>query len=154
MMKSIDQLLAEHPFTTDLSADHLKLMARTASIVEFEEDDFIFHEHEEARWFYLIVSGSAALKISAPGSGPIPIQTISAGQALGWSWMMPPYKWHFGARAITRVTAVRMDAGFLRRILEENVDLGYAVLLRMNRVLAERLQATRLQLLDVYQCAV
>lgn len=153
-MKSVDQLLAEHPFTSDLSVDQITLMARTASVEEFEEDDFIFHEHEEARWFYLIISGNVALKISAPGSGPIPIQTIAAGQALGWSWMMPPYKWHFGARAITRVTALRMDAGYLRRTMEENAELGYAVLYRMNRVLAERLQATRLQLLDVYQCAV
>ena len=75
------------------------------------------------------------------------------GHVLGWSWLIPPYKWHFDARTFSPVTAVVLNAEFLRKLFNENPDLGYHMLLRLNRVLAERLQAARLQLLDVYQGA-
>lgn len=152
-MKTVEQLLAEHPFVSGLEPAHVKLLAQGAAEARYDENEFIFHEHEDATGFYLIVEGSVALKIHVPHLGPLPIQTITAGQALGWSWLLPPYKWHFDARAFSPVTALLLKADYLRRLFERNPELGYRVLLRVTAVLAERLQATRLQLLDVYQAA-
>lgn len=152
-MRSIVQKLAEHPFMTEFVDEQLELIARGAGEVEFNEGAFLFREHEDADRFYLIVEGSVALKIHVPQTGPVPIQTISAGQALGWSWMMPPYKWHFDARAFSPVKAIVLDGEYLRRLFQDNSEIGYRFLRRITMVLAERLQATRLQLLDVYQVA-
>lgn len=151
--ETVAHALASHPFVHGLSAKHVAMLAEAASIAEFAENEFIFRGHEEARAFYLIISGNVALKIHVPSVGPVAIQTISAGQALGWSWLIPPYQWQFDARAFSPVTALVFDAERVRRILSENPELGFHVVLRINRVLAERLQATRLQLLDVYQTA-
>lgn len=152
-MKSVEQMLADHPFLAGFTADHIESLACGAAEIHFEADDYIFHEREDATRFYLIVEGSVALKIHVPHAGPIPIQTISAGQVLGWSWLIQPYKWHFDARAFTPVRAVALDAAYLRRLFDDNPGIGYQFLLRIAHILAERLQAARLQLLDVYQAA-
>jgi len=152
-MKSVEQMLAEHPFVAGLSPAQIKLLAHGAAEARYDEDEVLFHEHEEALNFYLLVEGSVAIRIHVPHLGPIPIQTITAGQVLGWSWLIPPYKWQFDARAFTQVTAVLIKADYLRGLFDQNPELGYQFLKRINHVLAERLQATRLQLLDVYQTA-
>lgn len=150
-MKDTLELLAEHPFVADLSEEHLLLLGRGAVAMQFDRDEYIFREHEEATRLYLVCEGSVALNIHAPQARPIPIQTISAGQALGWSWLVPPYKWHFDARAILPVTAVLLDGPYLRGVLAENSEIACRLLWRITCVLAERLQATRLQLMDVYK---
>jgi CRP-like cAMP-binding protein len=150
-MNRVTQMLSEHPFMADISHECLELVARGASEAKYDEDEFLFREHQDANNFYLIVEGSVALKIHVPHAGPLPIQTISAGQVLGWSWLIPPYKWHFDARAFSPITAIVLDAGYLRRLFDEHSEIGYRFLRRLTHVLAERLQATRLQLLDVYQ---
>jgi CRP-like cAMP-binding protein len=137
----------------DRHPERVPSTAPAALEAQFDEDDFIFHEHDDANTFYLIVEGSVALKIHVPHTGPIPIQTVSAGQVLGWSWLIPPYKWQFDARTFTPVTAIALDGAYLRRLFDENNEIGYRFLRRISQVLAERLQATRLQLLDVYQAA-
>lgn len=152
-MKTIEDMLSVHPFVQGLSPSHIQLLLEGAAVAHFEEDEFIFHEHDDAGRFYLIVSGNIALKIHAPSAGPIPIQTVGAGQVLGWSWLIPPYKWQFDARAYSPVTAITFDATFLQSLFERDPEIGYRFLLRITLVLAERLQATRLQLLDVYQAA-
>lgn len=152
-MNWVEQLLAEHPFTSGLTDAQRSLIARGATEQRFEEDSYIFHEHEDADAFYLIVEGSVALKIHVPQLGPIPIQTLSAGQALGWSWLIPPHKWHFDARAFSPVHLIALDGAYLRDLFEVNTDIGFKMLQRITQVLAERLQATRLQLMDVYETA-
>lgn len=150
-MTSVEQLLYDHPFLSGLKPEHMKLLGEGASLQRYEEDEYLFHEHEDAEHFFLIMEGGVALKIQMPPLGPVPIETIHAGQALGWSWLVPPYKWHFDARAFSPVSAVVLKADRLRRLFDDMPELGYVMLQRINRVLAERLQATRLQLMDVYQ---
>jgi CRP-like cAMP-binding protein len=122
-------------------------------VTQFEEDEYLFRAHEEAKHFFLIVEGNVALKVQVPHAGPIPIQTVSRGQVLGWSWLVPPYKWHFDARAFTPVTAVLLDVEHLRQAFEKQPELGYRMMRRLNGVVAERLLATLLQLMDIYQGA-
>ncbi len=81
---------------------------------------------------------------------PIVIETIEAGEVLGWSWLFPPYRWHFNARALEPIRAIMLDGVCLREKGEIDHDLGYELVKRMAHILIERLQSTRLQLLDVY----
>jgi hypothetical protein len=86
-----------------------------------------------------------------PGKGVIIIQTLSAGEVLGWSWLFPPYVWHFGAITLEPTDLIVFDAEFLRRKAGEDHEFGYELAMRVGAVMLERLQATRLQLLDYGQ---
>ncbi len=149
-MRTLETILAEHPFFEGLPDKHLKVIVGCASNVSFEEGETIFREGEEANRFYLIRQGRVALQVYAAGIGTITIQTLDAGDILGWSWLVPPYRWHFDARAVEPVRAIALDGECLRRKCEEDHDLGYELLKRFAEIITQRLQATRLQLLDVY----
>ena len=147
---SLEPIIAEHPFFQDMKRDYLQLLVSCASNVRFKPGQFIFREGEGADHFYLIRQGSVALEINDPSRGPIPIQTVGEGDVLGWSWIFPPYRWHFDARAHELMRAVALDGKCLRKKCDEDPVLGYEMMKRFARIMMNRLQATRLQLLDVY----
>ncbi len=149
-MRTLESLLAEHPFFKGLDPRYLELLAGCASNVRFNAGEFIFREGGEANQFYLIRHGKVALEVFVPERGPVTIQTIDAGDVLGWSWLFPPYRWHFDARAVELTRAIAFDGQCLRTKCDEDHDLGYELMKRFARIITERLQATRLQLLDVY----
>ncbi|MCS7234953.1 MAG: cyclic nucleotide-binding domain-containing protein [Armatimonadota bacterium] len=148
-MKTLEELLAEHPFFRGMRTDYIRLFAGCASNVRFEEGAYLFREGEAADRLFLIRQGRVALELHTP-QGVAVIQTLSDGDVVGWSWMVPPYRWAFDARALGLVRAVSFDAACLRRKAEEDPALGYELLKRLVPVIVERLQATRLQLLDLY----
>ncbi len=149
-MRRFDAILPEQPFFKDMDPQLLDIIAGCASNVRFAADDWIFQEGENAAQFYLIRHGKVALKAFVPGRGEVTIETIGEGEVLGWSWLFPPYRWHFGARALELTRAIAFDGVCLRTKAEANHDLGYELLKRFSQTIIERLQATRLQLLDVY----
>ena len=150
-MNTLEPILAEHAFFTGLEPRSLQVIAGCASHVRFAADHAIFHEGEEATQFYLIRHGKVALETFAPGRGVVPIETLPAGEVLGWSWLFPPYRWHFSARALEVTRAIALDGVCLRKKCEQDHDLGYELMSRFAQTIIQRLQATRLQLLDVYQ---
>jgi len=151
MMQTLEPILAEHPFLKGLDAQYLKLLVGCASNVRFNAGQFIFREGEEANEFYMIRQGKVALEILGAERGPITIQTVGEGDVLGWSWLIPPYRWRFNARALELTRAIALDGKCLRTKSEEDRDLGYELLKRFSSIIVERLEATRLQLLDVYR---
>ncbi len=148
--QTLEPILAEHPFFAGLSAEDIQLLAGCASNVVFKADEMICREGDEANRFYLIRQGNVALEVYVPERGQVVLQTIGAGEILGWSWLIPPYQWRFDMRALELVRAIALDGQCLRGKCEANPRLGYELLKRVAQVFAERLLATRLQLLDVY----
>ena len=149
-MQTLETILAQHPFFKDLEPRYLQLVVGCATNVRFKMGEFLFREGEDANQFYLLRHGKVALQVFIPQRGPITIETIEAGEVLGWSWLFPPYRWHFDALALELVRAIAFDGQCLRGKCEEDHDLGYALMQRFAQVMAQRLQATRLQLLDLY----
>jgi CRP-like cAMP-binding protein len=149
-MEKLDSLLAAHPFFQDLSQPHIQLISGCASNVHFDAGQFVFREGEDADQFYVIRHGKVSLEIFAPDRGALTIQTLGVGDVLGCSWLFPPYKWQFDARALELTRATALDGTCLRTKCEEDYELGYRLGQRFARVVMQRLQATRLQLLDVY----
>jgi CRP/FNR family cyclic AMP-dependent transcriptional regulator len=147
---TLEGVLTEHPFAKGLSDDYLQLMVGCASNVVFEAGQFIFHEGEDANHFYLIRDGRISLEIFAAQRGPLSILTLEGGDVLGWSWLFPPYRWKFDARALDRTRALALDGKCLRTKCEEDHDLGYELVKRFVLVMEQRLQATRFQLLNLY----
>jgi CRP-like cAMP-binding protein len=146
-METLRGILAEHPFLSGLGDRHLDLLVGCASNVRFDAGQFILREGEEANQFYLIRHGKVALEVLAPGHGPIIILTLGEGEVLGWSWLVPPYRWRFDARAVEPTRAIVLDGKCLRTKSEEDHDLGYELLKRFAHIIEKRLAATILQLL-------
>ena len=149
-MQTLEPVLAEHPFFQGLAPEYLRVLVGCASNVRFESGQQLFREGEEANEFYLIRHGIVSLEVVVPGRGSITIQTLGVGEILGWSWLVPPYQWRFDARAVELTRAIALDGKCLRTKCEDDPRLGFELLKRFAHVMAERLQATRLQLLDVY----
>jgi len=147
---TLEPLLAEHPFLQGIKKDYLQLITGCAKNVRFEAGHVIFREGEAADQFYLVRHGKIALEVYLPERGSNSILTLGAGDALGWSWLIPPYKWRFDARAIETTQAFALDGKCLRGKCEKDPSLGYELLKRIAVIIAERLHATRLQMLDVY----
>ena len=149
-METLERIIAEHRFFEGLESYYTTLLTGCAANARFAAGSYIFREGEEANQFYLIRSGKVALEIFAPQRKPIAVETLAEGDVLGWSWLFPPYRWKFHAHAVTDARAISFDGKCLRGKCEQNHDLGYEVLKRFAQVVAQRLDATRLQLLDVY----
>lgn len=149
-MENLERILQEHPFLEGLKKSHIELLVGCASNVAFKEGEWIFREGEPANSFYFIRHGRVHVQTHAPHTGPVVIRSREAGEVFGWSWLVPPYKWHFDARAVEVTRAIALDGKCLRTKCEEDHDLGYEIMKRFALVIAERLEATRLQLLDVY----
>jgi len=149
-METLEGILAEHPFFEGLQPEFMNLMLGCASNVRFDKGAYIFKEGDPANTFYLLRAGNVALEIFAPQHKPIIIDTLGVGDILGWSWLLPPFHWKFHAHAMDDVRAIALDGKCLRNKCEENHDLGYEVLKRFAQIIEQRLEATRLQLLDVY----
>ena len=149
-METIETLLRASPVFEALEPERLALVAGCASNVHFDQGAVIFREGDQADTFFLVRHGSVALEMFVPARGSAVIETIEAGDVVGWSWLFPPYRWHFDARALTAVRATSFDGACLRGKCDDDPALGYDLMSRFAQVLIERLQWTRLRLLDVY----
>jgi CRP/FNR family transcriptional regulator, cyclic AMP receptor protein len=150
LTQTLEPLLREHKFFADLAPDQLALIAGCAANVAFPEGAFLFREGDPADMFYLIRIGKVSLEVSAPGHGALTVQTLANGDVAGFSWLLQPHRWEFDGRAVARVLAIRMDGACLRAKCERDPALGYELMRRFSGLAVARLQATRLQLLDVY----
>lgn len=139
--------LSAHPFLHGMPADQLGVLAEAARDVTFPARRRLFEDGGSAASFWLIQSGRVSLDLHIPGQGPVVIETIGMGELLGWSWLFPPYRWAFGAVAVSAVEAFEFDAPAVRERLAADPELGYEFDQRVSRVLAKRLQATRIRLI-------
>jgi len=149
-MRTLEGVLAKHPFFGDLDPRHLETAVGCASNVRFNAGDFIFRQGEEANHFYLIREGKVSLDVFAPSRGSLTIQTLTGGDILGWSWLIPPYKSMLDARAAETTLAIVLDGKCLRDKCETDHELGYELLKRVTRVLGQGLDAARVRLVDIY----
>ena len=149
-MQTIEQLLAEAPVFNGMSEDHLALIAGCARNAVFEDGEYLMREGDEAKSFYVIRLGRVALEIFVPQRGAVTIETIDDGGLVGWSWLTPPFLVHLDARALGSVHVVAFDGACLRDKGDADPALGYELMRRFIPVIVERLQATRVQMLDVY----
>jgi CRP/FNR family cyclic AMP-dependent transcriptional regulator len=149
--QEIEDRLAAHPFLKGMGIDHIKVLAQSAAPAHFEKGQMIFKAGEPANGFYLIETGSVALEGSVLEHGPITTDIVLAGEPLGWSWLFPPYLWHFDARATEPATAICLSAILLRQHRDEDLTLSHELFKRTCEVMVRRLQAARRKLLAANQ---
>lgn len=149
-MRTIDQLLHEHPFFAGLDADALTLIAGCAANRHFATGQHLFHEGGPADVFYVVRHGRVAIEAHRPAGGSVIIETVDDGEVIGWSWLIPPHRWQFDARAVAPTSAVVFDGACLRGKCDDDPRFGYALMSRVAQVMYGRLQAARVRLLDLY----
>lgn len=146
----LEAQVASHPFFLGMGTSHIRLLADCAMCSQFTAGQVIFRKGETANRFYLIERGKVALESSA-GDEVVKIDEIGAGDLLGWSWIFPPYVWHFDARAIEPTTAIFFYGTILREYCDADPALGYELFKRMSEVMMRRLQAARVKLSESMQ---
>jgi len=149
-METIDALLHDIPFFAGLSDDQLELIAGCGSNQRLEAGEYLFREGEPADNFYFLRHGTVSLELFVPARGPITIETIDAGEVIGWSWLFPPYRWHFDARAVDLARLTKFDGACLRGKCDEDHELGYALMSRFAQIVIHSLQWTQFRLVDLY----
>jgi len=149
-MRTLRQYLPEHPFFAGLDDASMDLVVGCAQNVRFRAGEVLFRTGEPANTFFVIREGRVALDVHDPRRGSLQVAGAEAGEVVGWSWLVPPHRWVFDARAVTPVRAVALDGACLREKCATDPALGYALMQRVAHVMYERLQDARIRLLDLY----
>jgi CRP/FNR family transcriptional regulator, cyclic AMP receptor protein len=150
MSAGIGERVLGHPFLAGLAPEHRARLAGYASSATFAAHERIFTEGAVADRFWLLETGIVALDMHEPVQGALIVETLPAGTVLGWSWLVAPYRWSFGAQAWEQTQALAFDAVALRARLDADPIFGYAMLRCFVPVMLDRMQTTRLRLLDLY----
>lgn len=138
---------AQHDFLRGMNDRYLMVLASGARPLRAAAGDYLAREGEPARSFYLINSGTVSLGMHTPDRGVVKVQTVGPGGVIGWSWLVPPHRWQFDARAEEEVLGITLDAEWLREKCEQDHELGYQLFKQVILKIASRLEATRDQLL-------
>jgi CRP-like cAMP-binding protein len=152
-MPTLDDVLAGVPALAGLEPAHRDLIAGCAVNRAFSSGEYLMREGESADSFYVIRHGAVALETFVPAHGPTTIETLHENDLLGWSWLVPPHVTAFDARALEPLSALAFDGACLRGKCAADPVFGLALLERFTAVIVERLQATRMRLLDLYGAA-
>ena len=148
--QTLEPIITDQPFFRGMEPTHLRLIVGCAKNVRFDAGQTIFREGDPADHFYLIREGFVSVQFMIPHRGLTTVQTVGEGEVLGWSWLFPPYRWHFDARTQQATHALAFDGKCLRGKCEQDHDLGYEIYKRFMQLVTERLESARLQLLDLY----
>jgi CRP-like cAMP-binding protein len=143
----IEKQLVAHPFLKGMSPHHFELLALCAMPTEFEAGQIVLRKGEPATGFYLIESGTVVLEGKTDDGKTVVIDTITAGEPLGWSWLFPPYLWSFDARATEACTALCVSGLLLRQHRDDDLTLSHELHKRLSEVMVRRLQAARKKLI-------
>jgi CRP-like cAMP-binding protein len=147
---SVFDLLTLHEFGAGLPAGWLHRLARHARPVYRGTGHRLCREDQPAERFWLVHTGNVAVDLYVPGRGDVVIERLGAGSVLGWSWLLPPHRWRFGAMVADHLRALEFEAAPVRALMAEDADLGRELNARFLAVVAGRLQAARHRLADLY----
>ncbi len=148
--KDIQNALAAHPFLLGLDQ---KYLLRIASVCErrlYKKDDYLMRFNQAANYFYLLEQGTVELINHVAGHFDDPLETISGNNVLGWSWLLEPYRWHFDVKAKTNLSGLLVHTEIFKAEMQTDPGFGAEMYKRFIKVIVERLQAARLQAMDIY----
>lgn len=144
----IERRLSAHPFLKGMPWHHIELLALCAVPTQFEADQTIFLQGEPANGFYLIEKGKIVLETETSDGRPVVIDTVCTGEPLGWSWLFPPYLWHYTARATEQCRAICLSGTLLRQHRDDDPGLSHELFRRASEVMVRRLHRARERLIS------
>ena len=147
---AVIEKLAEHEFLAGIDEAHLETLASFTYQDELAEGEYLFRAGEPAEQCYFTLDGMVSLEVYDPRRGSVKLEQLGGNRALGWSWLIPPHQWTFDARVMVTCRFLALDARRFRDAMDRDHELGYVMLQRFTAVFADRLRASRLRLLDMY----
>lgn len=148
-MSSHESYLAEHPFFKSLDKKYIKVLAANVTEREIKSGDIVFRQDTPASSFYVVRDGGVEVRIPSIYGPPIVVQTLGKNQLLGWSWLIPPYKWHFESCATEDGSILEFNGEALRAQCEKDPRMGYELIKHFAALMADRVQAARMRLMEV-----
>lgn len=148
-IENLEPLLAQHPFFAGMDAGALATVVGCCANHVFKPGAFLYRQNQPAEHFFLIRAGRVSLEFFVPGRDSIILETIEAGEIIGWSWLVAPYQWSNDGRAVETVRAISIDGACLRRKMESDRVLGYEIYKRFVPIMAKRLLSDRLRILEL-----
>ncbi|MFF4804333.1 cyclic nucleotide-binding domain-containing protein [Streptomyces sp. NPDC001351] len=136
--------------TRKLPVEYRGRLMSMAHDVRYPSGTRLFNEGGRADHFWIIASGTVALDMRVPGRRAAVIETLGAGELLGWSWLYEPHMWRFGARTVGSMRAYEFDADAVRSMCETDPEMGRSIALWVGETVVRRLNAARTRLLDLY----
>lgn len=143
-------MLAETPFGRGLSPGDLQKVADISTSVQANAETLLFQEGSHADQLYLVIRGKVGLEICLPRKGCIRILTVGPGEFLGWSAIVGRGDMTTRAKILEPTTLVVLPGEQVKALCESDHDIGYRVMQQVAVGLSQRLLATRLQMLDVF----
>ena len=148
-IEGLGPLVAEHPFFAGMDPAALEIVVGCCANEVFKPGAYLYRQGEAADKFYLVRDGLVAIEIYVPGRPPIAVETVEAGEIIGWSWLTPPFKWSNDARAADTVRAISIDGACLRTKMEKDRTLGYEIYKRFMPIMARRLLQNRIRIVEL-----
>ena len=149
--ESIKLYLNEHEFFKGMNREFLDLVCRNMVEEEFENQQCVFQQDSSAEHFYIIRNGKVNVEVPSLVGAPLVLQSLTDDGVLGWSWLIPPYKWRFEASAAQPSTLLTFDGTALRDHCEQNPSFGYDILKRFATLMMYRLDAARIQAIEAFE---
>lgn len=144
-----ESYLAKLPFFKGLGKEYIDRLCSHVKAKHLQAGDVVFSQDDKASSFFVIREGQVEVQIPSIYGAPIVVQTLGKNQVLGWSWLLPPYKWHFEARASQDSVILEFDGEALRKQCEEDARMGYELMKHFAALMADRVQAARMRVLEV-----
>lgn len=149
--KDIRQTIADNRFFSTLPAEHIDFLAAHAEHKQLADGKVLFHRGDPATLFYLLTEGHLSLEIPAIEGPALQLQDIGPGQIAGWSWLIPPNRWHFQARAHSAIEYLEFDGEAVLAHCEADPRFGYEVVKRFSTLMSERLELAREKMMDAWK---
>ena len=151
--QSITEYLSTHAFFSELSVEVVKFLCQCVSIREIKKGQILFQQGEPADKFYIVRTGQISIQIPAIMGPTLEIQTLGPNRVLGWSWLISPYQWNFQAKAEDDSELLEFDGTAILKRCEQDPQFGYELLKKFAELMAERLDAARLKMMDEWNPA-
>jgi CRP-like cAMP-binding protein len=149
--KPIRERLGESGFFRELPSEARDFLAAHATTRRLREGDVVFHFGEPAGRFYLVTAGHVSVEVAAIEGPSLQLQDLGPGMVLGWSWLIPPHRWSFQARAKTPAEIIEFDGAAVLAECEANPKFGYELLKRFSALMSDRLQHARQRMIEEWR---
>ncbi|MGI9294461.1 MAG: Crp/Fnr family transcriptional regulator [Pseudomonadales bacterium] len=140
--------LTSHEFFSGLDESYMKILSDSAQMLHIAEGDVLFKQGERAEKFYVLCDGKISVQVPAIIGPTLEIQTIGKDQLLGWSWLIPPYRWTFQAITEKDSELIEFDGATILQHCEQDPKFGYELMKHFTILMSERLDAARQRMIQ------
>ena len=146
--QSIEDYLSTHTFFSGLDDSFVKFLSNSATGLQIKKGEVLFKQGTHADKFYLLRNGQVSVQVPALMGPSLEMQSLGEDQILGWSWLIPPYRWNFMARAVEDSELLEFDGNAILARCEEDPKFGYELFKCFAALMSERLNAARQKMMD------